>query len=114
MPCDCIAKAARDLRRHSLETIPIASREGRDAKIFSDMASLTDELMGIGSVDPVKSGKYDADYLRLAGVVSDYRKKISQITSECQECDQFQQLMDYIKERRSRQSPTSPRTTTPK
>ena len=78
------------------------------------MASVVGELMEIGTVSAVKSGKHDGDYLRLAGVVSDYRKKISQISSECEECSQFQQLMDYKEERRSRQSPTRPRTTTPK
>lgn len=114
LPCDCIAKASRDLRRHSLETIPIASRQGKDASIFSEMVPLANEMMEIGTMAAVKSGQHDADYLRLAGIVSDYRKKISQILSECKECSEFQQLMDYIKEKRSRQSPTGPETATPK
>ena len=102
LACDCIAKASRDLRRHSLETIPIASRQGKDATIFSEMDDLASHMVEIGTATAVKSGRYDGKYLELAGVVSNYRKKIEVLLSECQECDQMQDLATFIRERRGK------------
>lgn len=80
--CDCIAKAARDLRRHALETIPIASRQEKDAEIYSELALLASHLMEIGTSEAVKSGRYDNEYLTQAGTISQYRKQIQALLSE--------------------------------
>lgn len=100
-----IAKASRDLRRHSLETIPIASRQGKDASIFSEMVPLANELMEIGTATAVKSGRYDDEYVRVAGIVSNYRKKIDKLLAECEHCDEIQDLATFIRQRRQGQSP---------
>lgn len=100
LACDCIAKASRDLRRHSLETIPIAARQGKDATIFSEMADLASHMVEIGTASAVKSGRYDAEYLEQAGIISNYRKQIETLLSECKECDEMQDLAAFIRERR--------------
>lgn len=100
LACDCISKAARDLRRHLLETIPIASRQGKDAVIFSEMVPVAQHLIDIGTMVAVKSGQYDNEYLEMAGVMSNYRKKITQLIAECETCGKMEDLATFIRERR--------------
>jgi len=113
-PCDCIAKAARDLRRHARETIPIAAREGKDATIFSAIADEANYLMEIGTADAVRSGQYDAEYLKHSGVVSDFRKSVDKMLAEvksrsssgCPECEELRRLSRQWLERRAAQEGT--------
>lgn len=77
--CDCISKSARDLRRHSLETIPIAARQGVSPKLFSEMANVANHLVQIGTLSAVNSGKYDDEYLQQAGVMSAFRKQVNEM-----------------------------------
>ena len=105
-PCDCIAKAARDLRRHARETIPIAARQGKDPVFYRELASWADRLVQIGTLDAVSSGEYDAEYLELAGVASQLRKEAERRRQEvkpkgfretCQECGALEDLKDWGK-----------------
>lgn len=111
-PCDCISKAARDLRRHARETIPIASRQGKDAKFYSKLSDWAEGLIDIGGSDAVASGRYDSLYLREAGTASNFRKQVEQLRSGltgqsavrseetkkpgCQECAEIQSLKEFI------------------
>ena len=79
--CDCISKSARDARRHALETIPIASRQGKDGAVFSTIASWAEGLIPIGTPEAVESGKYDDRYLKEAGTASSYRKQVQVLQS---------------------------------
>ena len=114
LPCDCIAKAARDLRRHARETIPIAARESKEATIFSEMAAEGDRLIEIGTVEAVRSGLYDAEYLKHAGTISNYRKAVERMRQElspksqepCPECETLKELSRYMKyQRKQREKP---------
>jgi len=108
--CDCIAKAARDLRRHATETIPIASRQGADPKIFAEIAQVANYLKEIGTADMVKSGRYDDEYLAQAGIISSYRKAVERMltelkggsTSGCEGCPTTESLREYLKHKRER------------
>lgn len=114
VPCDCIAKAARDLRRHARETIPIAAREGKDTSMFSSIADEANYLMEIGTVDAVKSGQYDAEYLKHSGVISNFRKSVEKMLAEvksgsspgCPECEELRRLSRQWIERRAAQEGT--------
>lgn len=64
VPCDCISKAGRSLRRHARETIPIAARQARETKVYSEVAPWAERIMEIGTVEAVASGQYDEEYLR--------------------------------------------------
>jgi hypothetical protein len=105
-PCDCIAKASRSLRRHARETIPIAGREGKDTTLFDALAQEGDYLMGVGTLEAVKSGKYDSEYLSHAGIISNFRKSVDKMLAEvksgpdCPECEELRQLSRSISERR--------------
>lgn len=105
-PCDCIAKAARDLRRHARETIPIAARQGKDPVFYRELASWADRLVEIGTLDAVASGEHDAEYLELAGAASQLRKEAERRRQEvrpkgfretCQECGTLEDLKDWGK-----------------
>ena len=90
-PCDCIMKHSRILRAHAKETIPIASRQGKESRIFAELSTLADHLMEIGTKEAVESGQYDDEYLKQAGVMSNYRKKLEDLlgqahTSYAEEC----------------------------
>ena len=98
-PCDCIAKAARDLRRHALETIPIASRQSKDAQLFSELASRADHLIEIGNLEAVNSGNYDEEYLRQAGQISSYRKQVEKM--RCGTCGEaLKTLKEHMEKRK--------------
>jgi hypothetical protein len=107
--CDCISKASRSLRRHARETIPIAAREGKDTSLFDSIAEEADYLMGIGTLEAVKSGKYDAEYLSHSGVISNFRKQVDKMLAEvksgpdCPECEELRRLSRSISERRKSQ-----------
>lgn len=102
--CDCLAKHGRELRRHARETIPIASREGKDATIFSEMVATGDRLIEIGTPAAVKTGLYNAEYLKLAGVVSNYYKQVDKMLrergkqGECDEpeCQEMKELWKKV------------------
>lgn len=109
-PCDCIAKAARSLRRHAVETIPIVSRQGKEAKIFSEMRDWSQHLVDIGTVNQVVTGKYDEEYLRQAGSASAYRKQIERMfteigasSSDCPGCDEAREKLSEFIDRRKKQ-----------
>lgn len=117
-PCDCLAKAGRSLRRHARETIPIAARQGQDAKIYSEFTSWADHMIEIGTIEDVSSGKYDEEYLREAGTGSRYRKQIDSMLAElkqaqatvrpskeggeetCPECATLEDLRSYLAKRK--------------
>lgn len=105
-PCDCISKASRSLRRHARETIPIAGREEKDTSLFDALAQEGDYLMGIGTLEAVKSGKYDSEYLTHAGIISNFRKSVDKMLAEaksgpdCPECEELRRLSRVISERR--------------
>lgn len=92
--CDCIAKHARILRAHAKETIPIASRQGKNSHIFAEIAEFADKLMLIGTKEAVESGQYDEEYLDQAGAMSNYRKKLEELlgqahvsySEQCENC----------------------------
>lgn len=116
LPCDCISKAARDLRRHARETIPIAAREGKVATIFSEMATEGEHLIEIGTVEAVRTGLYDAEYLKSAGIISNYRKAVEKMRQElkpkeleiCPECATLKELSRYMEwQRKQREKPES-------
>ena len=69
------------------------------------MLPLANELIEIGTATAVKSGRYDDEYTRLAGIVSNYRKKIDKLLSECEHCDNMQDLTTFIRQRRQGQPP---------
>ncbi len=99
-PCDCIAKASRELRRHARETIPIAARAGYDSKLFADIADEADYLMEVGTLAAVRSGEYRGEYLKHAGIISNYRKQIDRLlvenkqvgSADCPECRRVKEL----------------------
>jgi hypothetical protein len=82
LACDCIAKAARDLRRHAKETIPIAARQGHDPVVYSEAAAWAEYMIAIGSLEAVESGKHDQEYLVEAGRASNFRKEFERLHSE--------------------------------
>jgi hypothetical protein len=107
--CDCIAKHARVLRAHAKETIPIASRQGKNSHIFAEIAEFADKLMLIGTKEAVESGQYDEEYLEYAGVMSRYRKKLEEIlgqahtsyTEECKNCPTTLSLKAFAEQRKA-------------
>lgn len=99
-PCDCITKAARDVRRHGLETVPIASRQGVSPKVFDEMAKWADKMIPIGTLQAVNSGKYDEVYLEEAGTASIFRKEMEKLKGECERCPAMVDLRDFLKRRR--------------
>ena len=107
-PCDCIAKHARILRAHAKETIPIASRQGKDSLLFGDLATVADHLMLIGTKEAVESGQNDQAYLQYAGVMSSYRKQLESLLSQakttyseqCKTCPTSQKVKALIEKRR--------------
>jgi hypothetical protein len=106
--CDCIAKHARTLRAHAKETIPIASRIGKDTRVFSELASLSDQLMLIGTKEVVESGQHDEEYLEYAGVMSRYRKSLEDLlgqvsvsySEQCKDCPTTLNLKTFIEKRK--------------
>lgn len=108
--CDCISKAARSLRRHARETIPIAAREGKETSLFDAIAEEADYLMGIGTLEAVRSGKYDSEYLSHAGTISNFRKSVDKMLAEvkggtdCPECEELRRLSRVFSERRKASS----------
>jgi hypothetical protein len=106
-PCDCIAKAARELRRHARETIPIASRQGKDAKFYSELSEWAGTLIEIGSSDAVASGKYDNIYLQEAGTASKFRKQIeSELGQPCEGCPEVRELKTFLAEQKNKKGLT--------
>lgn len=120
LPCDCIAKASRELRRHARETIPIAARQGKEAEIYSAAASWAERMMEIGSLEAVESGQHDQEYLREAGTASNFRKEFERLYSElkseksqisekksekseqpCPECATLEELRSWLDKRRT-------------
>jgi hypothetical protein len=107
--CDCIAKHARILRAHAKETIPIASRQGKDSRIFAEIATIADNLMQIGAKTAVESGKYDDIYLDQAGIMSTYRKKLENLlgqahtsyATQCKDCPTTLNLKAFIEKRKA-------------
>lgn len=84
--CDCISKASRSLRFHSQETIPIATRQGKDARIFAEMAQWADHFVKIGTQDEVSTGTHTDEFLRGAGEASAFRKRVNAYAAECKPC----------------------------
>jgi len=113
--CDCIAKHARILRAHAKETIPIASRIGKDTRVYAELASLFYQLMTIGTKEAVESGKHDQEYLEYAGVVSNYRKQLEELlgqahisyTEQCKDCPTTLNLKTFIEKRKKEASKKS-------
>ncbi|MFA5186439.1 MAG: hypothetical protein WC551_08190 [Patescibacteria group bacterium] len=111
-PCDCIAKAAREARRHAIETVPIAARQGVDAKIFTEIARWANHLIDIGTLDAVRSGKYDQEYLEQSGTASNFRKQLEAMLSqlrkshrqECETCPSILNLKTFLDERRAQRA----------
>jgi hypothetical protein len=107
-PCDCITKHARTLGFHAKETIPIASRQGKDFRIFAEISTLADHLMLIGTKDAVETGKYDDEYLQQAGAMSTYRKKLEDLlgqahvsySEECANCPTTLSLKAFTEKRK--------------
>ena len=108
-PCDCIAKAGRTLRRHALETVPIAARQGQDATIYRHVADWANSVMDIGTLDAVNSGKFDEEYLKRAGAASTLRKSFEQLKTQlrpkgfsesCEECGALEDLKSFVKRRK--------------
>lgn len=108
--CDCIAKAARDLRRHARETIPIAARQGKDTSIYSQTATWAQGIMEMGTAEAVNSGKYDEEYLKQSGAASSLRKAFEALLAEvrpkgfretCQECGALEDLKQWMERRKA-------------
>ena len=105
---NCIAKGGRELRRHAMETIPIAARQGTDPEIFSSLAKWANHIMDIGTLDAVQSGEYDAEYLAQAGNASNIRKQLESMLAElrktykqeCATCPSLTSLKDFMQKRR--------------
>lgn len=107
--CDCIAKASRSLRRHVVETIPIASRQGKNSAVFSEIRDWAQHMMDIGTIDQVTSGRYNEEYLIQAGTASNYRKQLEKMLKEisgskpasCPTCEATKQkLNEFIKKKK--------------
>lgn len=109
-PCDCIAKHARILRAHAKETIPIAARQGKDSRVFDELASLASHLMEIGTKEMVMSGEHDEEYLQQAGLVSSYRKQLETVLGQtrttfkehCKDCPTTLSLKEFVKQKQAR------------
>ena len=90
--CDCIAKAAISLRRHAKETVPIASRQGEDPHLFSELTGWAQHLMDIGTIDQVTTGQHDDEYLEQAGTASNYRKRVAPMFAKvCPHCEEVRE-----------------------
>jgi len=100
--CDCIAKAARDLRRHALETVPIAARQGVSTGILDEIGEWAQHMISIGTLQAVNSGKYNDEYLRQAGIASKYRKEIERLKGECRTCPTMVDLKKFLEDRQKR------------
>lgn len=96
-PCDCIAKAARRIKAYAQETIPIATRQGKESEIYSQIAAWAREMQEIGTEAAVASGKYDDRYLVESGTASTFRKALQ---TECLPCAQMEDLKDFIERKR--------------
>lgn len=107
--CDCIAKAGRSLRRHALETIPIAGRQGIDASIFSDLADRADRLITIGTAQAVTIGEHDGEYLSAAGELSLLRKSLetlkSKVVASCEGCAIVKPVKQWLRDRQGSNIP---------
>lgn len=109
-PCDCIAKAARSLKRHAKETIPIAARQGKDPALLSEVGHWAEGMMEIGTLEAASSGQFDEQYLREAGTASTFRKQFEGIWSEvgpkgavkpCEECVALEDLRAFLERQRA-------------
>ncbi|MDP2660734.1 MAG: hypothetical protein Q8R28_08395 [Dehalococcoidia bacterium] len=98
-PCDCMSKAARDLRRHARETIPIAARQGKDPALFDRIAAWADKFVRIGTAEEVGSGRHTDEYLRGAGEASSLRKELNQFAQNCKPCAARAQQMKALGEK---------------
>lgn len=102
-PCDCIAKAARDARRHATETISIASRQGKPPRIFAEIAAWAERLIPIGTLEAASSGQYDDVYLEESGTASRFRKEVEKLKGECETCPSMLDLKEFLERRRKGQ-----------
>ena len=106
VPCDCIAKAAMDVAIFSEETIPIAARQGANAKFYDDLADWSRRIGTIGNEEAVRSGKHDGEYLTESGTASKYRKKVQTMLSElgsqpeCPTCEKVETLKEHLEKRK--------------
>lgn len=107
VPCDCIAKAAIDVSIFSEETVPIAARQGEDAKFYTELASWAKRMQSIGSEQAVSSGKHDDEYLAESGTASRFRKQVQALLSElktipeeeCPTCEAVKTLKEHMEKR---------------
>lgn len=74
-PCDCCAKHSL-LEGLAEETIPIASRMGRDTKPYTNLIGWLEENADKFTQEAVESGEYDEAYIELSGEASNLRKEI--------------------------------------
>jgi hypothetical protein len=91
-----------------METIPIAARQGAEAKIFMEIAQWANHLIDIGNLTSVQSGKFDDEYLSQSGTASKFRKRLEAELSElkkshreeCETCQSLTSLKEFIQKRR--------------
>lgn len=100
-PCDCIAKSARRIKAYAQETIPIASRQGKETEIYSQMATWAAEMQEIGTEEAVASGGFDERYVTESGSASLLRKSLERMKGECQACGRLEDLKSFLERRRS-------------
>lgn len=104
VPCDCCGKHAYQLRVFATETIPIASRMGKDVSIFNEIVAWTHRIEDIDTPEKVESGEYQATYQEESGAASRFRKRIQtmlkETESECTSCDEMREtLKGYLKKK---------------
>ncbi|MBT9160674.1 MAG: hypothetical protein DDT26_01963 [Dehalococcoidia bacterium] len=72
-PCDCAEKHGGTIEALAVETI---SMNPQKAALYSEIAGFARELQSKGTPEAVASGKYDAEYPKLAARSRQYRKKL--------------------------------------
>ncbi len=96
--CDCISKHARAVRRLAKETIPIATRQGKDPKVYQAMVEWADEIAQIGTKAAVDSGQFKDRYPRESGNASKFRKALES-GGDCPTCKEPKRLGQFLKDR---------------
>lgn len=84
--CDCVSKHSRLIKRLSTESIPIAARQDKGTKIYSELAGWAAEMQAIGTKAAVDSGQFTSRYPVESGKASLFRKAIEG-GKDCVTCD---------------------------
>jgi hypothetical protein len=94
--CDCLAKHSRLIKKLAVESIPIASRQGKNTEIYTQLAAWAKSIQDIGSKEAVESGQYTERYPKESGNCSKLRKAVD-AGKPCTTCGGPKRLPDFMK-----------------